>query len=479
MNPPPQQESPPAVDSSNASPATLARRRSRRRLRIVSLLASFAGLLGLAASGWFWYTTPQPPELPLDAMEPLVAKAVRAARQRVLEEPRSGDAWGELGMVLDANGFAPEAKTCYAQAEKLDPTDRRWPYLLGGLQFREDRVEGLRHLRRAVELSEAGDFEVRLRLAQALIDLNQKEEAEKYLRELVAEHPDLLPAHLDLGLLAAARRDFQGSLVFLTRATKGRETRKKAWGALATVYTALGRPEEADRARHQEKQLPEDMLWRDPLRMQVMALGVSWSRRLHRAWELADNAAKSAEALAVLREMVQECPDDIALYIYQVRPLLSLNEYEEAKEVLGEALKIKGDSVDANFYMGLVLAMEAQAKSQRTGNPEHAVPGFKAADPFFRTVIRQQPDHARAHVLLGDSFRYQHQLTEAMEEYRTAIRCNPEFSDAHANLAQLLLDQGQDAEALLHINYALEPSPNHKESLALLAVVLTRSTLWK
>src|SRR6266487_4564982 len=87
------QHSPPLADA----------RPMRRRWAVVSLLAV------LLAAGLAWYlvflsTAPPPPPNPeVSASEPAVAEVVQAARARVLKEPRSAEAWGELGKVFLAN----------------------------------------------------------------------------------------------------------------------------------------------------------------------------------------------------------------------------------------------------------------------------------------------------------------------------------------------------------------------------------------
>ncbi|HEX5271273.1 MAG TPA: hypothetical protein VFW33_12325 [Gemmataceae bacterium] len=69
-----------------------------------------------------------PPDAPDDANEPGVTVAVRLARERVLKERRSGAAWGELGEVFLANQMGDQAAACFAQAERFDANDPRWPY---------------------------------------------------------------------------------------------------------------------------------------------------------------------------------------------------------------------------------------------------------------------------------------------------------------------------------------------------------------
>jgi hypothetical protein len=55
---------------------------------------------------------------------------IEEKRQAGLAAPRSGSAWGEVGMAPAAQDIPPEAMVCYRRAIDLDPNDGRWPYLL-------------------------------------------------------------------------------------------------------------------------------------------------------------------------------------------------------------------------------------------------------------------------------------------------------------------------------------------------------------
>src|SRR5947209_17934344 len=88
----------------------------------------------LAVAGWFgwrWYTTPVPPELPVERMDRAVAEVMQAALDEVRRAPRDGRAWGKLALVTAANGYHAESLACLAHAERFDPEDPRWPYLHG------------------------------------------------------------------------------------------------------------------------------------------------------------------------------------------------------------------------------------------------------------------------------------------------------------------------------------------------------------
>src|SRR5438128_5493330 len=105
---------------------------ARRPLLVAAFLVLACG------AGVVWYyirpkpaPTATPPEVKAEGIDPSVAAAISAARQKVLDDPRSAAAWGELGKLLLAHTFEAEAEVCFEQAERLDPDDGRWPYYRG------------------------------------------------------------------------------------------------------------------------------------------------------------------------------------------------------------------------------------------------------------------------------------------------------------------------------------------------------------
>src|SRR5439155_11669790 len=100
--------------------------------RLLAVLLGGAVLAaGIGLGWWVWLPTrmPDPPVADLAGAEPVVAEAIGAARAALVGNLRSATAWGHLGMVLQAHDYVPEAQRCFAQAEKLDAADPRWPYL--------------------------------------------------------------------------------------------------------------------------------------------------------------------------------------------------------------------------------------------------------------------------------------------------------------------------------------------------------------
>src|SRR5262249_26401188 len=146
---------------------------------------------GLGAAAYVWLHWPPPvPEIPLEGQEPEVVDVVGRARAAVVKDPRSADAWGQLGRVLMANELHSEiALDCFAQAERLDPNNPRWPYFCAGI-LKVDKgkpEEAVRKLERAVALADAGGVPPsapRLLLAETLLSLGRADDAEVHFKHV-------------------------------------------------------------------------------------------------------------------------------------------------------------------------------------------------------------------------------------------------------------------------------------------------------
>src|SRR5207249_3090915 len=68
---------------------------ARQGRTLVLVLAALLLLAGALGAYLWWPSGPAaPPEIPLDGVEPDVARAVRLARAAVVKEPRSAASWG-------------------------------------------------------------------------------------------------------------------------------------------------------------------------------------------------------------------------------------------------------------------------------------------------------------------------------------------------------------------------------------------------
>ena len=133
-------------------------------------------LLGLGGYAlWRHRTAPRPPMVAFQGLDPAIVKLIQSEQDMVRQSPYSGPAWGALGMVLYAHAFAPQANTCFGEAERLDPREPRWPYLRAVCFLQEDPniAHALPDLKRAAALAGDTPDAPRLLLAETLLDQGQ------------------------------------------------------------------------------------------------------------------------------------------------------------------------------------------------------------------------------------------------------------------------------------------------------------------
>src|SRR5688572_23652755 len=209
-----------------------------RRRWVLGVIVAAAAIAG----GGYLISRPRPPEPPaidLAALDPEVAQAVRAAEDGVRSDPASADAWGELGIVLFAHSLYAESRVCFAEAERLAPTDYRWPYFQGLAYLPAEPDLAMPGLDRAVARcgQEVGP---RVRRAEALLTLGRVEEAREVFEEVQRRPPGHPRAALALGQLAAQAGDWDRAVALLSPLTNDPNCRYAARTTLAEVAARRG-----------------------------------------------------------------------------------------------------------------------------------------------------------------------------------------------------------------------------------------------
>jgi tetratricopeptide (TPR) repeat protein len=438
---------------------------SRRRSRLV--LAGLALCTLVLTTGIILHfgrqrSVPTPPEVNADQLEPAVVEAIRKARERVLKEPRSAAAWGEFGKVLLANELEEESNICFAEAERLDPSEPRWPYYQGGsLVNQGDRQGALAYFQRAAERTRTKGGATNapsLYLAETFLALGRLDEAEREYRQVLARDSDDPRAHLGMGMLAMAREDWETSRTHLLRCMNNPSAQKKACTFLSTVSRQLGDKTDAEEYQQRAERLPPDTEWNDAFVLEYMQLAVKKRRRYHLVENL-DAAGRVAEAAQVMQKMADEFPDDYLAQLTLGKELGKLGEHRRAEQALRKALRLAPDKAQTHYYLGLVMLMAGQERS-RQGDAERARAHFTEAAELSRQALAIIPDYGYAHMSLGLALKNLGERAEAISALRRAVQCNPELPELHYYLGEALAEEGKNpTEARRHLEHALKFAP--------------------
>jgi tetratricopeptide (TPR) repeat protein len=422
---------------------TAARRRVRRSLILVAG-AGTAMAVALAAYLWSRPTPVEPPTVTA-VPDPEVAAAIEQARETVRSEPRSGLAWGRLGMVLSAHAYLAEAATCYAQAERLEPAEPRWPYFHALAVRPDDPAAAVPLLRRAADLWGDRDDTARLQLADLLLTLGRLDEAEAELTRVVRRDPGQPQANLGLGQLALERGDLTGSLAHLRRAGASPTARKAALTLQAEVHRRRGDATAVEAVLGESAGLPPDRRPPDPFADEIAALKTGRGNHMARVSTLLAQR-RYAEAETVLELMAHDDPAAETPLVHLGRVRLDRGDAAAAEQALRAALRRAPESVHAHFLLGAALFRRDR---------------FEEAATHFRRAAELKPADALAHYNLGQCLRRLGDRARAAEAQRAAVRCKPDLVEAHLELADVLADTGHDPEAGSALRNALAVNPDH------------------
>jgi tetratricopeptide (TPR) repeat protein len=392
------------------------------------------------------------PEITTANMEPQVAEIIEAGRHLVKTNEHSAQAWGELGAVLRAHELGPEANDCFRNAQTLDPTDYRWPYLLGVSLMTTDADAGLACFRRAAAL--AGDLShVQLRLAETLANRGLNDEAALIIERVLKANTIEPRAQLAKARLLFEQGKIEESRMWAEKSAAAAPDKRATQILLAQIYRRLGDKQGEQRAQAAAAELPEGHTpWDDPDVQSVNSL------RRDRAWQLltGERPAESGQIAAVTELLAELALADPAAgaAIEPVRTYLEQKDHAGAEAVLRQLLLRHDDSERLHYQLG-VLCFQQQR--------------YEPAAEEFRRAVALKPDHVDAYYNLGHALRMTGDEKAARDAFVAAVRLSPSHARARANLAEVLFSEGKTEEARQHLAVAAKLAPQDPKVRELMA----------
>jgi len=444
---------PPPVSAPVAAAPAPPPAKARRRRRIILVGVLVLAVLGLGWPLWRWSSAPAPPAVTLTEADPAVVAAIEAARRDVRWSPHSAAAWGHLGELLRAHGYVPESNFCFAQAERLDPGDPRWPYLQGiGVQS-ADPEAAIGHLERAVARCGNTPDAPRLTLAEVCLQQGRLDEAEGHFRQVLQDDPGNVRAHLGLGRSALERGNPRDAVAHLERSAASRLTEKASRVLLAQAYQQLGDAAAAGRERARALDLPADPPWPDPFLEEVVSLMIGKHARLSRLQTL-HLQGREAEARELAAQVEKDYPD--VYWLVEGREQTRHGNLLAAEQALRKAVELAPDSVDAWFDLGTVLVQ---------------LRDLAGAADAYRKATELEPAYGPAYLQLGRCLDGQGDRAGALRAFQAAVRYMPQQAEAHRELGALLAREGRTEEAAAELRQALRLQPADSKAKELLEAV--------
>ncbi|HUA21790.1 MAG TPA: tetratricopeptide repeat protein [Bryobacteraceae bacterium] len=378
---------------------------------------------------------PPVPTITVDGLDADVKSAILKARDEAVAQPKSAQAAGRLGMVLEAHTLYQPAALAYERAVRLDPQDFAWRYYLSLCLEKNGQLEdALASVTAGLRIKPDYAPAV-LQRANLLLKLGRFPESAATLEPFLARNPGSALALYSLGRVKFAQQEFSAADGLYRRATQSWPAFGSAWFGLGETSKRLGRAAESEKdyqlaETHKDQYPPSG----DELYAQMMHLATGIENRLMQAKNLL-NRRDFDQSARIYKEVLQQYPDNLDCLVN----LLYIAQYpnqatpEEVEDLYQRSRAVSPQLPEVYMYHGTALAAEGK---------------YDAAVAELDRAIQIKPNNAEAHAWLADVRERQHRLGDAIDQYRIAVEQQPDFRIARLELAKDLLYAGRSREAI-------------------------------
>lgn len=353
-------------------------------------------------------------------------EAVSALAQSTAAEPMVvAQGYAELGRLYAAYELWEPARASLRNATVLAPEATDWWYLLGYVEQRRGELqEAAAAFREAADLS-PDEASIWLRLGETLLLLAADEAASDAFGRALGSPLHAAAAHFGLGRLAARAGQTASAVDHFERALALQPEATQIHYPLAQIYRRQGRADLA--GEHLARQGTGRVVFDDPWIEDLSRRG-SGAAAQHLRGDQAAIAGRLPTAIEAYRQAVAANPESL-------------------------------------FYrrsLGLALF--------QIGDLGGAVRELERALELGEDLSAAQRDYWTAEILynLAGMAVYQGDGRRAIELHRAVIALDPEHAGAHLYLGDLLLRSGQRDEALVHLRRAAELAPDDPRAVQLL-----------
>jgi len=126
---------------------------------------------------------------------------------------------------------------------------------------------------------------------------------------------------------------------------------------------------------------------------------------------------------------------ETASNLIQARELIEHGQFEQARSLVEDQLKVDPSDVEAYNLLGIV---DTNQKN------------YNQAEAAFQQALRLDPGSKTTHNNLGNFYEAQQKLDLAEKEFNTVLKASPGNRDANYNLGLLLMAKGSPLQAVSH-----------------------------
>ena len=417
---------------------------SQQRKWILFFSAIFICVIGAATHFFLRVSVPNPPEIVFfSQLEPIVVSDITAARNAVLSNSRSADAWGEYGEVLRAYSFDEQSNVCFRVASSLDIVNGRWPYLLAHDLNRSDPAAAIEWFALAAKrkVPDIGQEMVKLRYVETLLALDRAAEARAALG---GDEQKSDRAKIALAKAAVALGDKTLAAEILSDMSNHPTVARQVLLIQAEIYRDT-RPSFAADAAKRAVNAP-NVPWPDPIVGSIARRNRSRSGLLDQAAELLA-AGKPKDAEKILRPLAAPTSPDAKPFVGLAEAHMAMGDFQSAVRELENGLKIEPKSLLVNYQRGNLHFALAEDLMQKK-KPIEAKAEFRRAIDRLDVVLSENPDFGKALLLKGVSLsEFLDKPSEGIALLRRFVALRPEVGEGHYLLGRSLVIQKQLEEA--------------------------------
>lgn len=440
----------PVISTMGEASDAIRPKRGIARVRLV--IGSLVIIAALVTGPWFLMRGVAVPAIDFADVHPNVRRVIESARRAVEAEPRSGLAWGRLGMVFSAHERFGESVVCFREASRLDKADVRWPYLLAVALEGSDPASSLSMYNEAI----ARDRDLvlpKLRLAELNLALGELDVAEDQLNQLVARVPSDARVQYRLAQVLFRRGRLEDAMSCALAAQASAPRHRAIAELLTRLRHSPGMKDVAAPGTEAAiSAAATETGWPDPILEDVRRFRRDAHWRADQAQRLIA-AGDVGAGIAELEAAVTDAPDDWTLCTQLGRAYIIAKRREEAERFLSDSIVRFPAAFDLFRLRGSTRLLSESWD--------------KAIDDF-RRALALKPDDAASHADLGFCLWQAGDHGGARTEFREALRLDPTLDGARMQLAKLLIALNESEQARAELEALLQSAPGHAEARSLL-----------
>lgn len=307
-------------------------------------------------------------------------------------------------------------------------------------QQRGDFAEAIRNYRKVLDLR-PGDVQAKVNLGAALAHIGQFDEAIATYRSALPSLKDKNPVLLNLALAYYKKGDFENAREQFEILRDARPDDVRIAILLGDSDLRVGKPDAAI-------QLLEPLATKNS---QNMDFEYVWGSALIKS-------GRRREGVPHIEKVAQSGPSADA-YLLAGATLLDLNEFEQARKDLEEALRLNSSLPDIYTLVGTAR--------DKTGDVQNA-------ETAFREALKRNPDDFQANLYLGAILYKRREMDSAKGYLDRALQLKPADSMARYESAMLKSTSGDYAAAAQQLEQLVKDDPNWLEPHVELAALYYR-----